>query len=195
MYADKDLLIADYIPEAKSEKEQAAIGRILTAGSVFVDSYCRRAPGFFSPAAAEATEKRVRGEGLNFLRLPAHVFGSVGSVTLNGSTIEAGSYYESDKNGWLYFEDSLFGLESSFYEDESCRVWRDGRVYKVTAKWGYQATPPDLSEAVRIAVTRVWETQKGTLGQITPNGFVIERALQPLAKEILDRYKRREFEV
>lgn len=193
-YASIDQLINDYLPETKKPAEIAAVTRILDAVSSFVDTYCRRPAGYFNPAGSES-EKRVRGEGAHYLRLPVHVFGSITSVSLNGTAIDPATFYESEKNGWLYFEDEGYGLENSFYSDETCRTWRDGRVYKITARWGYEATPLDLAEAVRLTVLRVWETQKGVLGQITPNGFVIERAMPPLAKEILDRYKRREFEI
>jgi hypothetical protein len=184
MYADKDLLIADYLPEAKSTLEKDAIGRILTSVSAFVDTYCKRTPGFFNPAAANATERRVRGEGSRFLRLPVHVAGSVEQVTLNGTVINTADYYESEKNGWLYLENNSFIPE-----------WCAEIIYKVKASWGYAETPADLQEAVRLTVLRIWETQKGTLGQITPGAFVVERALAPFAKEVLDKYKRREFEI
>ncbi len=193
-YADKDLLIADYLPSAKSDSEKDAIERILDAASAFADSYCKRLPGYFDPAAAVATEKRVRGEGGRFLRLPVHVAGSVEQVTFYGNVIEASNYYESDKNGWLYLENNGFGLENTFLEACDNR-WLDEAIYKVKAKWGYAETPKDLSEAVRLIVVRIWETQRGTLGQVTPSGFVIERLIPPAAKEILDRYKKREFEI
>jgi hypothetical protein len=194
-YADKDQLIADYIPEAKSQAEKDAIGHILAAVGAFVDTYCKRTAGYFNPAAEEATEKRVRGEGERFLRLPVHVFGSVGEVkTSYGSLIDSSNYYESDKNGWLYGENDGLYPQAAF---DLCSpdVWTDGAIFKVKARWGYAATPADLVEAVRLTVLRIWETQKGTLGQITPGAFVVERALAPFAKEVLDRYKRREFEI
>lgn len=193
-YADKDNLLADYLPEAKSNAEKDAVGRILDSVSTFVDTYCKRTPGYFNPAAAEVSMKRVRGEGAHFLRLPVHVFGSITTVSISGTEIDSEDYYESEKNGWLYLENDSSPVEASFNVCSRER-WYDGQIYKVTARWGYAATPLDLSEAVRSIVLRIWETQKGVLGQITPNGFVIERALPPLAKEILDRYKRREFEI
>jgi hypothetical protein len=193
-YADKDQLIADYIPDAKSEAELAAVGRILDNVSAFVDSYCRRVPGYFDPSPTEPSEKRVRGEGEHFLRLPVHVFGTVESVTHRGTEIDSTNYYESDKNGWLYLEDDIssFSPDTGFF---GASPWCDGSTYKVTARWGYDETPKDLQEAVRETVVRIWEAQKGVLGDVTPNGFVIERAMPLFAREVLDRYKRREFEI
>jgi len=191
-YADKDQLIADYIPEAKSTTELAAIGRILDNVSAFVDTYCRRTPGYFDPAADDASERRFRGDGENFLRLPVHVTGSVEQVTIDGQVIDTSNYYESDRNGWLYREDAVWLVNEGF---TPYQLWEAGRTFKVTARWGYEATPVDLTEAVRQFVARIWETQKGVLGQITPDGFIVERAMPLTVREILDKYKRREFEI
>lgn len=198
-YADLNNLIADYIPEVKNAKETAALGRILDNVSAFVDSYCKRSTplqptGYFSPATEDSiSEKRLRGEGQNFLRLPIHVFGSIESVTLNGTVIDSNSYYESDKSGWLYFEDEAFGIEDGF--DDCNRIWHENRIYKVRAKWGYAATPLPIVEAVRLIVLRIWSTQRGVIGQVTPEGFVQERLIPAAAKELLQPFIKREFEI
>jgi hypothetical protein len=194
-YADKNNLIADYIPDAKSASEIAAVGRILDNVSVFVDTYCKRLPGYFNPSPDDPTERRVRGEGKHFLRIPYHVFGSIEQVTLLGQVVDPATYYESDKNGWLYYENTGLHLERTFAED--CREWRwyEDQVYKVTARYGYAETPLDLQEAVRQTVERIWKTQRGVLGEVNPSGFVIERTMPPFAKDVLDRYKKRPFEI
>lgn len=193
-YANLDQLIADYIPGATKQAEVDAIERVLDNVSAFVDTYCRRTAGFFNPSAEEPSIKRVRGEGSHFLRLPVHVFGSITSVKRGNSTtaIDSSSYYESDKNGWLYIEEDSIYPETSFGCSEN---WIDGAIYKVTARWGYAATPADLQEAVRQLVVKIWETQHGVLGTETPSGFIIERAMPPLVREVLDRYKKRQFEI
>ncbi|MBX3288456.1 MAG: hypothetical protein KF855_03830 [Acidobacteria bacterium] len=187
-YADLNQLKADYLPDTNSAPELTALGRILDNVSAFVDTYCRRRPGYFNPSPADPTTRRVRGEGQHYLRLPKHIPGSISSIALNGQTLDPASYYESDKNGWIYAEDTDSGFSSDlqFYED---------RIYLVTARWGYAATPLDIGEAVRQTVVRIWEAQRGVLGDVTPDGFVIERVMPPFAKEVLDNYKRREFEI
>lgn len=188
-YADKDELIADYIPEAKSDREKAAVGRILDAASAFVDSYCKRAPGYFSPSPTEATMKRVRGEGHHYLRLPVHVFGSVAIENLDSSI-----FYESDKNGWVYFESEEFGNENNFYIGFDCRAFLENKIYKVTARWGFEATPLPVVEAVRLIVARIYAVQRGTIGQITTEGFIQERLIPAAAKDLLAQFIKREFE-
>jgi hypothetical protein len=193
-YADRDQLIADLLPKNTSAAEKDAIGRLLDGVSAFVDTYCDRPAGFFDPSPEGATMKRVRGEGKHYLRLPLHVFGSIESVTLYDEEIDSAEFYESEKNGWLYYENIGLGLENTF-RDCLRGDWYRGEIYKVTARWGHAATPNDLQEAVRQTVTRLREVQKGTFGQITPSGFVIERALPLFAREVLDRHKRRQFEI
>ena len=194
-YANKEPLIADYIPEAKSQKEIDAVGRILDNITAFIDSHCKRPAGYFAPSPDEPSMKRVRGEGMHYLRLPAHVFGSI--TEIDGETFESLSarLYESDKNGWLYYESDEFGNEDSFSTAYDCRRFVDGRVYKVTARWGYAATPLPIVEAVRLIVSRIWSVQKGTIGQLTPEGFIQERLIPQAAKDLLKNFIRREFEI
>jgi hypothetical protein len=193
-YADIDELIADYIPEAKSDKEKAAVGRILDSVSAFVDSYLKRADGYFTASPAQPSMKRVRGEGKHFLRLPVHVLGSITEVTANsGSVINSNAYYESDKNGWLYADENL--VAESIFDSCSSNVWADGQIFKVTARWGYAATPLPIVEAVRLIVARIYSVQKGTIGQTTSEGFIQERLIPQAAKDLLKPFIKREFEI
>lgn len=185
-YADITELVADYLPDAKSDAELAAVGRILDNVSTFVDTFCRRRPGYFDPSPETPSMQRVKGEGQNYLRLPKHIFDSIESVTLNGQVLDPASYYESEKNGWLYVDGNGLFVTREFYDEE---------IYRVTARWGYEETPLDIVEAVRQTVVRIWEAQHGVLGDVNPEGFVIERVMPPFALEVLNNYRRREFEV
>ncbi len=193
-YADLDNLIADYITEATSDEEIAAIERILDSVSEWIDSYCKRTAGYFSASPAQPRVMRVRGEGHHFLRLPVHVFGSIESVTFSGTLINSDSYYESDKNGWLYLEESNFYPENSFNSDCE-QYWYNGSIYKVTARWGYAETPKPIGEAVRLITARIWSVQKGTIGQTTAEGFVQERLIPQAGRDLLKPFIKREFEI
>ncbi len=194
-YANIDELIADYISEAKSDKEKAAIGRILDSVSAFVDSYCKRSEGYFAPSANQPSLKRVRGEGMHYLRLPAHVFNSI--TEMGGESFESlsASIYESEKNGWLYFETEEFGNENSFSGDYDCRRFTSGKIFKVTARWGYAAVPLPIVEAVRLITARIYAVQKGTIGQTTSEGFIQERLIPAAAKDLLKPFIKRQFEL
>lgn len=203
VYADRDQLVSDYLPEVKKPAELAAIDRILEAASALCDSYTRRRKPdgtlYFLPSPAQPTVRRFRGEGLPYLRLPRHVFGTAGLQDLVGMVV-----YESDANGWLYIDNPYLNefnaldetvingadyFPSGFYPT----FWQ-GKIYLVLARWGYDAIPPEITEAVRLIAARWFETQRGTIGQIAPNGFVIERDLPPAAKTLLKPFIKREFE-
>lgn len=196
-YADKTQLIADYIPEATSTEEIAAVGRILDNVSAFVDSYCKRPSGFFAPSAADPSMKRVRGEGMHYLRLPVHVFNSITEIDGESFASLSASIYESEKNGWLYFESEEFGIEEGFAGAGAygCRRFTDNRVYKITARWGYLATPLPIVEAVRLIVARIWQTQRGTIGQTTAEGFIQEKLIPQAAKDLLKQFIKKEFAI
>ncbi len=195
-YANLDNLIADYLPEAKSAKEINAVTRILDSASAFVDSYCRQRSGYFSPLEADSppTLRRVRGEGNRFLRLPVHIFGSISKVELYGNLIDSAAYYESDKNGWLYLEDDYIRTDVSFSSGWLSNFAPDA-TYQVTARWGLATTPLPIVEAVRLIVARIYSVQKGTIGQITAEGFIQERLIPAAAKDLLKGFIKREFEI
>lgn len=194
-YADLNNLIADYIPEATSDEEIASVGRILNSASAFVDRYCKRGDGYFVPSPNDPTMKRVRGEGMNYLRLPVHVFGSITQIDGDDFSDLSLFLYESEKSGWLYFESDEFGNESDFVTGYRCKRWTAERVFKITARWGYAATPPPIVEAVRLITARIWQTQRGTIGQTTVEGFIQEKLIPQAARDLLQSFVKREFEI
>jgi hypothetical protein len=185
VYADLESLTADYLPDAKSAAEQSALGRILASATRGIDSYCKRPPQYFAPAGVSSSPRFFIGEGKNFLRLPVHVVGSIDpaeGVDCDGHAIT--NWVE--RGGWLYQTSGLGKLGG---------IWQRSTEYTVSARWGYETTPEDIIEACRQLVVHYFERQRGTIGQITPNGFVIERDMPPSVKTLLDPYRRKEFEV
>jgi hypothetical protein len=190
-YADLDLLLADLLPELKSDEEKDAVERTLDAASLFVDSYCKRPIGYFSPSPNLATIRYFIGEGTSFLRIPEHVRGTV-SVAF----VDSSAWYESEQ-GWLYSMNAFDG----FFEYESSGrnqypLWVKNKRYAVSARWGYASTPDDVREAVRQITVKWFQTSRGIFGtsDVTPAGFIVERDLPLSARAILDNYVKREFE-
>lgn len=185
VYADLAQLTADYLPEAQSAAEQAALGRILAAVTVAIDSYTKRPPQYFASAEAQPTARFFTGEGKVYLRLPVHIAGSIDpaeGVDCSGHSIT--NWVE--RGGWLYQTSGLGKLGG---------IWQRGVEYTVSARWGYDTTPADITEACRQLVVHYFERQRGTIGQVTPNGFVIDRDMPPTVKTLLAAYRRKEFEV
>jgi hypothetical protein len=190
-YCDVEDLISERFPDVVSAEGQESIGLLVEAASRFVDSYIKKPFGYFLPSPSTGTARNFRGDGTKILRLPKHIKNTCSITNLN---IE--DWYESPE-GHLYRGESAIGgaipqgwvFELNFETfDRDIPFWINNRLYVVTARWGYEETPADISEAVMQIVYRWWKTQAGTLGQITPNGFLIERDIPKAAKAILDNY-------
>jgi hypothetical protein len=193
-YVDTTQFIADHLPEVVSADETAAIARVILAASLYADRACGRPVGYFSAASGTASTRYFRGDGSKILRIPQHV---IGSATVENVPVSA--YYENTENGWLYkyTQEDLAASGEVYISGTSDQypVWTPGKRYAVAARWGFAAIPQDLQQAVSMIVLRWWNTIHGTLGQVSPAGFVIERAVDPAAAEILAQYTRGEFEI
>lgn len=191
-YCDVENLIEQRFPDVVKAESQEALELLVESASRFIDKYVKKPYGYFLPSPAIGTARTFRGDGGKILRLPKHIRGTCSITNL---TID--DWYESPKDGDLYRGDSanfpnlrdgwVFELNFNTY-DRDVPVWINNRVYEVTAQWGYEEIPADIQEATMQIVYRWWHTQAGTLGQITPNGFQIERDIPKSAKAILDNY-------
>lgn len=189
-YADDTEIVKDYLQEISLDnaEEMAIIARRNEAVSAFIDSYTGRRKGYFLEAGATATTKRITGSNKNFLILPVHVAGTVSVAGISSAT-----YYESDKNGWLYvITDAAASIDD--YVSDYSHYWGN-RQYLVTARWGFEETPAEIIEATKQIVARWFEQGKGILGDVTPTGFVSERDLPPSAKTLLQSFIKGEYEV
>ena len=187
-YASDAEIVSDKLPNVNTAADLLIVGRLNEAVSALVDSYCERKSGAFLPASDTSTIRYVRGEGRNFLRLPIHV---AGTVSVLG--IAATQFYESEESGWLYEiddESATPAVDTTFPT-----LFELNYQYHVTARWGYDATPAEIIEAAKQIVGRWFEATQGVLGEVTPDGFVIERDAPKSAILLLDRFKRREYEI
>lgn len=189
MYVDLESFLAAKLPAVKKDEEKAAISAVLAAASSFVDRETLRGSGFFAVSPNEPTTRRFRGDGTRILRIPAHIKGSV-SV----ENVPLAAWYESDVNQWLYKYDTG-QIEPFVPSYDGYPVWTRGGLYNVAARWGFAETPAEIVECVSMIALRWWQSQQGTLGQITPTGFVIERDVPPAARAILDSWTKGEFEI
>jgi hypothetical protein len=191
-YVTKENVKLWVIPEADlTDADTAArIDALINAASGMVDKYCRRPEGYFSPAAAEPTTRRVRGEGKRYLRLGRYT----GTPTFSSPTISVNSYYFNSENGWVYYND-LPPNDEFLPGSLGDNFFADGSIYIVSARWGFEATPDDIQMATALIAGKIWDVGKGVIGEISPSGFVIERDMPPVAKTMLTGWIRREFEI
>ena len=204
-YATLAETITDVLSEVTDESEggqQETVGRLIEAASAAVDMFTNRPKGYFLPAARVpdtdpieyiATVRRYRGTGTNFLQIGRYVEG-----TLSIEGVAESLYYLHPENGWIYADDAAGGPGNGEYYDtrynRPSRLFSNGALYKVSAAWGFAETPSDIVMATKQIVQHIWDRGEGVIGEVSPNGFVIERDMPLSAKTFLSGWIRREFE-
>lgn len=189
-YTSKENVKQNIIPEANLDDDDtsARIEALIDAASAFADKYCDRPDAYFMPNTT-AADRRYRGEGKNYLRVGRYH----GNLTFTSPVVSPTSYY-FDSKGWPRWNDQPLQNDSDYFPNDE-PFFGSGFLYVVNAKWGFEATPPDIATAVEIIVGKMWDIGKGVMGEISPSGFVIDRAIPPTAAILLDKWKRREFEL
>lgn len=189
-YTTAAIVISDYMPEVDGSDNAivAIVDRLIESVSEFVDEYCKRPIEYFMPAGDTASVRNVRGRAERFLQLPKHV---AGSVSIEG--ISDASWYEHASNGWLYYNDQT-NVTDYFPAGEN-EFWEAGRLYPVSAIWGYAATPGPIAAATAEIVAAIFAKGRGIVGEVSPEGFIVEREIPLTARAMLKPYVRREFEI
>lgn len=197
-YFDTEQLIADKLSDVTAEADVESLERLGLAVSRFIDNYCKRPVDYFAamPTGEDTpakTVRRFRSTGERFLRIPRHV---AGSVELTNPAIAADRFYESEANGWLYpaTQPGVVG-DDYFAGDGVGQVFLNGALYEVTAHWYFAETPADILEAGKQIIESIWAKGKGVIGDVSPDGFVIDRAIPLTAAAMLKPYIKRQFEV
>lgn len=179
----------------------ATLTAILQGVSAAIDQYTKRPAGYFLARSGDATVRRMRGNGENFLKLGRYVISE--PVAIDGFTSDL--FYKAD-NGWLYATDVAASGPGGNYPganqgDGLDRGWNPitlfekNAVYLVSAKWGFAAIPDDIKVSCQLFAQHIWDRGQGTFGQVTPTGFIIERDMPPTVRLILDGWVRGEFEL
>jgi hypothetical protein len=198
VYVTKEIVKSLAIPELKLDKTEvaASIDALCISASAMIDRFTDRPAGWFNQVADPApapTTRRFRGEGKNYLRIPRHV-GTASIV----SPIVAGSTVYENANGWIVYNDGIAGSGNGpdyYPESGQGGFFNCGSIYDVSAIWAFAVLPADIELAAAFIVGHIWDRGRGVIGQITPTGFVIERDMPPMAKTILEGWKRREGEI
>lgn len=190
-YTTKEIVIADYLPGVTGDDDGDTLDRMIVAVSAFVDSYCKRPPGYFAKVetSVAVSVRHIAALTDRMIQLPAH---HPGTVTIAG--IASSQFFESAK-GNIYAAETDDSPNSNFPESPECGVFRPGKIYKISARWGFVDTPPEIIEATKQIVARWFSQGRGTFGQTTPDGFVIERDAPPSAKSLLANFIKNEYEI
>lgn len=124
--------------------------KLIERASRLFDIECGVAEGFFEAATGSATERAIYGDGTNFLRLPPYVAGTLSTALGYPPSyselefVEHGGYLVRTVDGVLNA-----GPYNGWYESVPIRV---------TAKWGFAATPAEVKHAVIKLVIHICRT-------------------------------------
>lgn len=139
--------------------------------------------GISFAAYGTATDKDVRADGGEYLRVPAYKAASLTAIT---EVSGRGTTSESEAAITDYVEDE---------EVRPYRVWRSGgwsrgTWYRVTAIWGYGPAPESVVEAEIEVAVNIWRSRDaGSFGTTIGEGagsVSVNRALTWAQRSILD---------
>jgi hypothetical protein len=175
-----------YAFQYQEDQDRDVFDLLIPRASAIFDTLCGVSPGYFLPRTGSdpATEQTFYGSGGIYLTLPPHV--EAIEITMpTGYTLP--TYVEMD--GSLFLTDSSGVLVGT----GGCAdlTWPRGIAVKVKAKWGYEATPDDVKEAVAELVVAMWRSKDSAfLKQINlENHQTVNAALPPRTRMIIDSYR------
>lgn len=136
------------------EKDLKFLEDVLPRASRIFDKLCNVVPNYFQPADGEASVKVVYGSGSQLLAVPPY-FGDDPTITLpDGYTVPK----FVARGGYLLTTDSN-GLLQTGTRNVYPVVWPQAVPISITAKWGFEAVPADVVEAVAELVIAIWRSK------------------------------------
>lgn len=167
---------------------EVELDALIEQASRFLDLACGVPAGHFNPPAYPfATALTIYGDGINYLRLPPYVAGSLNtSITLpEGYT--APTFTEQD--GFLVLNSS--GVLPPFnHWNSAWGGWQSGVPVTASAIWGYQ----DVDAAIKMATIELVinlhrETDPASLKLTNLEGQPLRERLPPRVLEIARKYR------
>lgn len=166
--------------------------KMLTRASRAIDAYTRRPENAFAPAADSASEMIVYGADSPVLMLTEFVPASVETVTAPTG------YMPEAWREWRRKEVSTGAARVGLHTATSAGiltprvVWQKGVPFTVKARWGFVATPANVTEACLQLVTRWWRAKdegfSGVVGSLGADRSIMERGFPPGVKTLLEPY-------
>lgn len=201
-----------------TERDDPILTDILPRASRLFDQYCGLPPGYFDAydGTAAASARKFWGNGTNFLKVDPYLSTHTPTVAMptgwaTPTFIESNPFahpQQATANGEFYLlrtygdSESLFDglhamqsdLGASFNLDLSSDTeygWPQGVRATVTAKWGWDAIPADVTEAVAELAIAIWRGRDQAFARVVnlETSQQIFGALPERAKLIGDKYR------
>ena len=188
-YGTVDALITGFLPSANAGDRDALAG-MLTAAYRAIDSRTRRQPLAFIPAPEQATEQTFYGTDSPVLLLPDFVADSISSVT------GPAGYMPPTWVVWQRRDETTGAYRRGIHTAMTGGIltprftWKKGVPFKVTAHWGFVATPPEITQGGYLLVRHWWTQGPGNLsgptGDLRP--YAQERGFPKMVDELIAPY-------
>jgi hypothetical protein len=184
------------------DDDAPVVQKIIPRCARVFDLVAEVAPGYFGAAAEAPALKTFFGDGSAYLRLDPYVgeLADGAVTTLDGYTVP--EFYERTdrwKNPFLHArasgrvvtlldEAAWFGGALSGGSN-----WSEGQPYKVSARWGFEATPDDVVEAVLELIIAVHRSKDPAFAKVIrlEDKTIITQALPDRTKLVAEKYARR----
>lgn len=151
-------------------------GATVSSGTVIFTEY---------GADVVATNKTIYGNGLNYLKLPPYVPGTLNATLTYPAGYTAITFIES---GGYLVQTSTDGVRAPFLNYSS--GWYGGAPITASAIWGWEETPEDVKLAVIELVINLWrEVDPVNAKLVNLDGGLLREKLPPRVKEIARRYR------
>lgn len=128
--------------------------------------------GIFDVAEEEPSERMLTGTGTDQMVVPPFVPDSIESVV--------------DADG--HSIDFSVEMPNKVIRDDG-GIFERGLRYTVTARWGWEETPPEITELTLQTAVRLWrgrdESFSGTVGNINRDGSIVERGFPRAVEQTL----------
>lgn len=183
------------------EEDEAVLGKIGPRCDRLFDTVAGVPPGYFCAAPAGVAVQTVFGDGSGILRLPPYV-GELadGAVTSPAGYTVPEFYERTDRWGNRFLQATSSPRAVTLLDEDAWfsgtlrgGCWREGAPYKVSARWGFEATPDDVKEAVLELIIMVWRTKDPAFAKVIrlEDKTVITQALPDRTKLIAQEWRER----
>jgi len=194
--------------------DDTVLGLIVTRASRLFDTYCGLPPNYFAAGSAgqTASARKFWGAGTDYLKLDPHLSAPAPTISMptgftapgylqsnpyqNARMQQIGEFflvrtYGDNESRYASLHDRRDWFHAEFAHDIDYVGWPDGIRVTVTAKWGWDAVPDDVKEAVLETTVAIFRNKDQGFARVVnlENNQIFNDVMPPKAKLIADRYR------
>ncbi len=169
---------------------------IIASASRLFDKLAEVSDDFFAAADSSFTDRDFIGDGTAYLKIDPHTeLNSSDPVLINNGTINDPDFVATDIPEYVVRDSTLVVLDKTNQnfnrvtpEYDRFTGWPDGVQIRVSAKWGFDAIPSDITLAVAQIAIQQWRTADPAFTAISQSEGALP-AIPLQAEEIAKKYR------